>query len=78
MKNKPKGVKRVEVKAWAWIDLRFEGFPICSIDETKEIVAEEKRKFLNPENKEVGKVLRSLYRKSKVVPCTISFTPTSK
>jgi len=62
------------VKAWAWVETTPDfPFPIHSVDETKEIVALEKREFLNPPDKQKGKILRSLYRNTRVVPCTITY-----
>jgi len=71
------------VKAWAWVytDPGIK-HPIISINETKAIVAEEKRNSFygnpySPPNegarKEYNKSMRILYRQTKVIPVTITY-----
>lgn len=66
---------KVNVQAWAWVstDPEQQHAPIISVDETKAIVAAEKKEVLRGKFPEHGKLLRSLYRKSKVVPIKITY-----
>ena len=61
---------------WAWVytdeEIRHK-YPIIAVDESKKIMAEEKAKHLKGQNPEHGRLLRKLYRKSKVVPVTITY-----
>lgn len=57
--------------AWVWTDPDMQKQPIISIDEERWIVAEEKAKCLKGISPEHGKLLRSLYRRSKILPVTV-------
>lgn len=63
------------IKAWAWVytDPKMQHSPIIDIDERKVDVAEEKKRFLQGKDKQHGKLVRSLYRQSKVVPVKITY-----
>ncbi len=67
--------KVITVKCWAWVhtDPAMEHAPIIAIDERREDVAEEKRKCFKGTNPEHGRMMRSLWRKSKVVPAKVTF-----
>lgn len=69
------GMKEHKVKAWAWVytEPKMQHAPIIAVDERKIYVTEEKRKFLMGRDLQHGKILRSLYRRSKIVPVTITF-----
>lgn len=78
-------MKTVTLKHWAWVRTDDSKYPIISIDETKDIVASEKREKLYGRQKlngvlikkeysdEICKMNRMLYRKSKVVPIEITY-----
>jgi len=81
--------QKKRLKAWVWVYTDTEmKQPIISIDETREIVAGEKRRVMyadpyNGKNErarvEYNKLNRAFYRRSVVVPCTISYSlPTPK
>lgn len=86
MTSKP--VRKRVVKAWAWVYTDPEMHtPIIAIDESKELVSGHKHKSFYgdpysgkmPEAKEAyNKTMRVFYRKSKIVPCTISYTLPAK
>lgn len=60
---------------WAWVytDPEMQKQPIISVDESREIVLAEKAETLKGKFPEYGKLLRSIYRKSKVVPVIITY-----
>lgn len=63
------------IKAWAWVytDPKMQHAPIIAIDERKQDVAEEKRNCFKGKDAMHGKLMRSLYRQSKVLPVTITY-----
>lgn len=69
-----------KIKAWAWVytDSEMQKQPIIAVDETREIMSEIKKKHLTGISAEHTKLLRSLYRKSKIVPIEIHYEAFTK